>query len=296
MDNEIREEAPPPLWRNPSLFAAASFIGLAAAVLLVGFPGIDFAVSDLFFSAQREAFVFREQGFVEALRVAFRLVFWTGTLLALVGLGMAIARGRRLRGFGFPHWLFVILCVIVGPGLVANSILKDNWHRARPAHIERYGGDQIYTPPLVRSDQCARNCSFVAGEAAAIYGLGFAFAMLARRRRRDAILAACLAGSVIGLVRIGQGGHFFSDVVFAGVFMLLVVQGTYWLVLAAGGRALAHQGPAHERLMMWSNAAGLWTQRMTATARERAEPALRQAAQRLKPGRKPPGPGAPPSE
>ncbi len=296
MDNDFREDAPPPLWRNPSLFAAASFIGLAAAVLLVGFPGIDFAVSDLFFSSGREAFIFREQGFVEAVRIAFRLVFWAGILLALAGLAIAIVQGRRLRGHGFPHWLFVILCVIVGPGLVANTILKDNWGRARPLHIERYGGDEVYTPPLVRSDQCQRNCSFVAGEAAAIYGLGFAFAMLARRKRRDAILAACLAGSVIGLVRIGQGGHFFSDVVFAGVFMVLVVQGVYWLMFAAGARALAHDGPAHERLMAWSGAAGLWTQRMTATARQRAEPALRQAAQRLKPGRKPPGPGAPPPE
>jgi lipid A 4'-phosphatase len=53
--------------------------------------------------------------------------------------------------------------------------------------------------------------------------LEFAVAMLGRRRRAALIGRAILAGSIIGFIRIGQGGHFLSDVVFAGVFMALSV-------------------------------------------------------------------------
>lgn len=271
-------DTPAPIWRSPSFFALTSFIGLAAAFFFVGFPVLDFAVSDLFFEPPDGPFILNEPGLGPTLRVAFRWLFWGAVLFALAGLVLAIARRRTLLGFGFPHYLFVLVCVIVGPGLVANSLLKDNWGRARPLHIERYDGDQTYTPVLVRSDQCARNCSFVAGEAAALFGVGFAYALLARRRRREMILAACIAGGAAGLIRIGQGGHFISDVVFAGVFMALVARGLYWLMLEAGASLLADQGPVHERLAAASSATGAATRRTAAAARERAGPALRHAA------------------
>jgi lipid A 4'-phosphatase len=70
----------------------------------------------------------------------------------------------------------------------------------------------------------------VSGEASSIYALGFAIAMLARRRRATLMASAILAGSLIGFIRIGQGGHFLSDIVFAGVLMAMVVALVYWLV------------------------------------------------------------------
>src|SRR5205807_2428943 len=69
------------------------------------------------------------------------------------------------------------------------------------------------------------NCAFVAGDAAAGYFL-LAFALLARRRRALAIAGALAAGTALGAVRVIQGGHFLSDVVFAGWF----VGGVVWLL------------------------------------------------------------------
>ena len=40
-------------------------------------------------------------------------------------------------------------------------------------------------------------------------------------------------GAVMGIIRMGQGGHFLSDVVFAGLFMALVVLLLRRLLMAA---------------------------------------------------------------
>ena len=39
---------------------------------------------------------------------------------------------------GLPQWLFLAVCLGVGPGLVANLLLKDQWGRARPKHIAEF--------------------------------------------------------------------------------------------------------------------------------------------------------------
>src|ERR1700733_4442714 len=61
--------------------------------------------------------------------------------------------------------------------------------------------------------------------------------LVRRRRARRRVLdpgtarAGALAfGSGIGVLRIAGGGHFFTDVVFAGVLMYLVNLLAYWLI------------------------------------------------------------------
>ena len=99
----------------------------------------------------------------------------------------------------------------------------------RPIHLVEFGGPHAFTP-VFRSGQCHRNCSFVSGEASSVYALGFAIAMMARRRRAILMALAIFAGTVIGFIRIGQGGHFLSDIIFAGVLMAIVVALMHWLV------------------------------------------------------------------
>jgi lipid A 4'-phosphatase len=155
---------------------------------------------------------------------------WGTAIAAVAGIILALARRRHLFGLGLPEWIFLALVLITGPGLIANTVLKDNWARPRPLHVVEFGGPDRFTPVLERSGACERNCSFVSGEASATFALGFAFALLARRRRAEIMAAGIAAGSLAGLVRMGEGGHFLSDVVFAGVFMALDVALMYWLV------------------------------------------------------------------
>ncbi len=120
---------------------------------------------------------------------------------------------------------FFLLAVILGPGLVVNGLFKEHWGRARPAQITEFGGTQQYTPPLQISDQCESNCSFSCGHAS----MGFvflAFGYLFPRRRRTLFAAGIALGLVVGLGRMMQGRHFFSDVIFSGIFVSMT---TLWL-------------------------------------------------------------------
>ena len=77
--------------------------------------------------------------------------------------------------------------------------------------------------------------------------IGFAAAMLARRKRGRAMALAVAAGAVAGLIRIGEGGHFLSDTVFAGVLMALTVALVHFLVFSVLGPRLPEEGWWHQR-------------------------------------------------
>ncbi|MEI9985052.1 MAG: phosphatase PAP2 family protein [Aliidongia sp.] len=129
--------------------------------------------------------------------------------------------------FDRRHILFLLLSIAIGPGLLTNTVLKDHWGRARPSQVLEFGGSKSFTPALVPSGQCDRNCSFVSGHGAMAFSLiGFAFLPATRRRRRQVAAAALGFGAFVGLARIAQAGHFLSDTVFAA----LLVIGTAWLL------------------------------------------------------------------
>jgi lipid A 4'-phosphatase len=206
------------------MLAATLAAFLAAAAVFVSFPAIDLSVSALFFEAPG-SFEFGDMPLMRTVREGFNYLFVAGCVAIAIGLGAAVIGRRRPFGLGWVGWSYLALCLALGPGLVANTLLKDNWGRARPVQIEAFGGDRAFSPALALSDQCERNCSFVSGEASSIYMLFIAFAMMLPAWRMPLMLAALAFGTAAGFVRIAAGGHFLSDVVFAGLFMALVAQG-----------------------------------------------------------------------
>jgi lipid A 4'-phosphatase len=229
-----------------NLVAVAALVGVVAALVFVGWPDLDLAASRLFYVEPRH-FAFSQSALAGMLRVGFRLLTWGASIVAVAGIVLALARNRRLFGLGLAQWTFLALVLITGPGLITNTLLKDNWARPRPVQIVEFGGSEKFTPVLERSGSCARNCSFVSGEASATFALGFAIAMLARRRRAELMAAAIAAGSISGLIRMGLGGHFLSDVVFAGVFMALDVALIHWLVFDVFAPRLEGQAWWHDK-------------------------------------------------
>ena len=210
------------------LVASAASAGVFAAVIFAGWPGIDLAVTSLFNLGPRH-FVLNDFAVVSDFRTFCNVITWLAVIVALLGVVLAVTAKRYLFGLGMAQWLFLALVLIIGPGLLVNEVLKGNWPRPRPINIVEFGGPNRFTPVLARSGQCKQNCSFVSGEASSIYALGFAVAMLIRRRRAALIGLALVAGSLIGIIRIGQGGHFPSDVIFAAVFMAMTVALVHWL-------------------------------------------------------------------
>ena len=205
----------------------AGWVALLAAVLAALFvwrPDIDLAVSGVFF-ADGQWTAWREHPLAQLL---YRGVppLGQGLLLLLFILFVLgfIRRFDRLRarraGLGF-----LLVAALIGQGLLVDQGLKNNLGRARPSQVMEFGGDKRFTPALVPSDQCQKNCSFASGHVAATaFLMGFGW-LGTRRQHRRWLLVSVLAAGAMGAVRILQGGHFLSDVVFAW----LATYFSFWL-------------------------------------------------------------------
>ena len=143
------------------------------------------------------------------------------------GLLWATLKNLAVMGLSKSAWLFLFVGLLVLPGLLANTILKDHWGRARPVQVEEFGGTAKFSPPAIIAGQCDKNCSFVAGDPSfAFYLCAFAY-VVRRKYSRMVFLGGVMAGAVVGVARMAAGGHFFSDVVFSGVLMLFGMAALY---------------------------------------------------------------------
>ena len=120
--------------------------------------------------------------------------------------------------------LFCVVVMAIGPGLLVNTVLKPNSHRPRPNQIAQFGGQFEYVPVLSigAPDTIVRLKSFPSGHAS--MGFFLAVPALALYRRRPYLAATFLIAGVafgagIGFVRVAQGRHFVSDVVWAAAFV-----------------------------------------------------------------------------
>ena len=208
--------------------------GLTTALLaagFVGFAGIDLWFTGLFWNGT-DGFFLRDAWWARLAYLSIPILAYSVVGIALVGLIVNAVRRRPLGPWRSRTFLYLIAVVAIGPGLVVNVVFKDHWGRARPRDVVEFGGTKAFTPAFVISDQCPKNCSFVAGHPS------MAFAMVAlvlvaarpRRRRRAWLIALVVAvGMVVGFGRIMQGGHFLSDVVFSAIFTVAVAVGLYRL-------------------------------------------------------------------
>ncbi len=108
---------------------------------------------------------------------------------------------------------FLFFSLLIGPGVLVNTVIKNNSiGRARPSQIVEFGGESKFTPAFVYSGACKTNCSFVSGHAS----MGFYFIALGwLMRSRRWFWIGFGIGTLVGLTRIVQGGHFLSDTIFA---------------------------------------------------------------------------------
>ena len=204
---------------------------VAAAICFVLFPGAELCFSRLFYQPG-EGFFPRGNLAVDIL---YDMVIVIAYAVAVFVVGASLARliPRLRRLWVRPRVIaFIALSLALGPGLIVNSLLKDNVGRARPFMVVEFGGAKSFTRALAPSDQCTKNCSFVSGHAAGTFFLvTFAFLVRSTRRRRLAMAGALTLGAASGLGRIALGAHFLSDVVFAGFIVYAVAWALHELLL-----------------------------------------------------------------
>jgi lipid A 4'-phosphatase len=203
----------------------AAFV--AFALFITTFPGIDLAISSLFFDGRT---FLRDQWWQKLLQqglgcfiplsvICVALIYVCNRLWKL---NVCNVDARRV--------LYVILVLAIGCGFIVNFGLKDQFHRARPRDIVEFGGTKSFSPAFQISDQCRTNCSFSSGDAA---GGFFSLALaLALSRRRAMFIAALAVGVVMSISRITSGAHFFSDTVTSFFVMLIVADVLYFYMVA----------------------------------------------------------------
>jgi lipid A 4'-phosphatase len=214
-----------------------AILGLLA-LLFASVPGIDLAVSHWFYvGTSAGGFVMQDWPLAQWVRgVLWDVPVW----FAWACLGMILItlwRGREAASAA-RFWRRGLLYLVLGPGVLVNLILKANWGRARPVQVSEFGGQAAFSPPFEIVEECAKNCSFVSGEASMMAAFGvLLWIMLAGRVARVWAIGVPVAMfAVCAGLRVAMGGHFLSDVLFGGLFMLILAR-------AMGLRAEVYAGP-----------------------------------------------------
>jgi lipid A 4'-phosphatase len=155
------------------------------------------------------------------------LVF--GCIGVLVFVRKSTMQHHRLRLYA----MYMLLLVVLGPGLLINGVFKGYWGRPRPSETLQLGGTQAYLPPLMMG-QSQMYKSFPAGHATTGFMFMGFFFILRRRHKllaRLALLLTIMFGLLMGTGRIVAGGHFLSDVLWAGYLTFLTATVLYHFIL-----------------------------------------------------------------
>lgn len=213
--------------------ALVTVVAIAATTgLLFGFDSqLDLGISAHFFDPVTQTFIAGGTaaggfGWAGACREAANWIVTALSVPAAVALAAKLIRpASRLL---IPARAVVLLAstLALGPGLLTNVVLKEHWGRPRPVDVREFGGAHEFVAWWDPRGACARNCSFVAGEGSGAFWT-LAPAALAPAPVRALAYASALAfGAAAGTLRIAFGGHFFTDVVFSGVFTFAII----WVV------------------------------------------------------------------
>jgi lipid A 4'-phosphatase len=196
------------------------------------FPEIDIETSRLFFSPEAG---FKHKNHIIVVWI-FRFIpnltsAWIGILVLYVIYQIFRLKNKK-EVIKLPA-IFLIISALIGPGFVVNYVLKENWGRARPNVISEFGGEKRFHRAGVISDQCVSNCSFSSGHASmGYYFTSFAW-IVPIYLQNITFVATFLFGTIVGVGRIAQGGHFLSDVAFSFLIVTIVNYTSYsfWIYL-----------------------------------------------------------------
>jgi lipid A 4'-phosphatase len=209
------------------------FFGLPVAVLtlmtiLIAVTGADMKVSAVFHQPNGWPI-----GDEQPWRFFYRYGYYPAYILAGASLGLLIATFIKPAWAGFRKYAaFMVLLLLLGPGLLVNTVFKDHWGRPRPREITQSGGTKQFHHPWERGE-AGNGRAFPSGHGASAFYLAMPFFALHRRKPRVAAwiyAGGMLYGVMMGIARIAQGGHFVSDILWAWGVVHLTAVTLYFLM------------------------------------------------------------------
>ncbi|MEP9350968.1 phosphatase PAP2 family protein [Xanthobacter sp. KR7-225] len=209
---------------RPVVFFAL-VVGAAVAILFTVFPQWDLAISERFWDVGRRAFTLAGAPWARSARTLANWIPWLFAAPAFVAIVLKLLFPWGRMFMSARAAVFLAATMALGPGLVVNGILKEEWGRPRPVHVEAFGGKDAYQPWFRTDGTCPGNCSFVSGEGALGFWLTAPASLVPGAAGAAAMVAAVAFAATAGGLRIAFGGHFFTDVVFSGVIVVLIVVG-----------------------------------------------------------------------
>ncbi len=225
-DFYIKKKYPQIYWHdlriiNVSPLTTQIIVFFILAVFVSVSPEIDIFISKYFYYGNNQ-FLIQNYYFVS---IFFRKILLP-TLLLYVFIAPIISMFLPIQKIYFDYkfslrdvfviWFSGIFTMI----LIVNVFLKNMWGRERPNDVIAFGGDEKFTPWYEFGGGCVSNCSFVSGDAS----VGFLLILFYFITKKIFYIYLAIGlGSVLGLIRIMAGGHFFSDIIFAQIVVTVSV-------------------------------------------------------------------------
>ncbi len=190
------------------------------------YPELDIKIAGYFYDNEL-GFLYKNNLIVQILFLSIPIATKIFTTICLVYMLYLYIKHKKPKLILTSWAFFLFITAIIGPGLTVNTVLKENFGRARPKQIQEFNGEKEFTPAFVITNQCDSNCSFSSGHAA----MGFYFSAIAYVASSlyfsRIYMLSILFGSMVGLSRIIMGGHFASDVIISGFIVLLFNHSIY---------------------------------------------------------------------
>ncbi|NVN90555.1 MAG: phosphatase PAP2 family protein [Desulfuromonadales bacterium] len=205
----------------------AEFLAVLATMMsltiLIAYSGADLSVSSHFY--QSNGWPVGEQF---PWKWLYRMDGYPAIAIATFGLcsacsGGIMSRHRLWRRQG----IFLVLLLVLGPGLLVNVVFKSHWGRPRPRDIVEFNGSQQFRHPWQPAINNSKGHSFPSGHCSAAFYMTAPF-FIYRHRKPELAKRWLVGGAGFGLLmsyaRIAQGGHFLSDTLWAwGIVHMLAI-------------------------------------------------------------------------
>ncbi|HEX9080023.1 MAG TPA: phosphatase PAP2 family protein [Desulfuromonadaceae bacterium] len=163
----------------------------------------------------------------------YRWGYYPAYIIGFASLGVCLAGWFRPALVPFRRGAaYLVVLLLLGPGLLVNTVFKDHWGRPRPRQVVQFGGTMAFHHPW-EPGEAGKGKSFPSGHGGAAFYLAMPYFVLRRRRPRAADLvfaAGMLYGGLMGIARISQGGHFVSDILWAWGVVHLTAVTLYYLM------------------------------------------------------------------
>ena len=206
-------------YQNSRLYYFIVILLLGALFVTIG-SSFDLYFSGLFYYGNSQFYLQSYDFLSKVFRdVLLPLILIYILILPIIGQFIKIDRIYLNYKFSVKEIFLIWSTQIFSMIIFINLILKNLWGRARPGDVLQLGGKETFTSWFEYSNACSTNCSFVSGDAS----VGFSIIILYFITKKVIFInLSIIFGLLLGIIRIIAGGHFLSDIIFAGLIVILI--------------------------------------------------------------------------